>query len=190
LHIPQTEEAFEQLKVDNPYLAMKFEQELGRTYQENMTWAAGHLKSQADVKTHNENALTSGISEVREYAKQYGLTITDDAAKIIADAVAADVNSYEDRYGVKFIRPGAVKARYLQTDFAGNIDTVIQSARHQAAIDAAKKIEAAGRSAIRTISTAAPTTREARGKVSRRVDVNDPDQLAQLSDQEIENLTR
>jgi antitoxin component HigA of HigAB toxin-antitoxin module len=190
MQVPQTEEAFEQLKVDNPYLAMKFEQELGRVYQENMTWAANHLKSQADVKAHNENALTSGISEIREYVKQYGLTITDEAAKVLSDAVAADINSYEDRYGVKFLRTGAVKSRYLSTDFATNIEAVIQTARQQAAIEAGKKIQEAGARAIRTVSTAAPTSREQGRNKSRKVDVNDPDQLAQLSDAEVDNMTR
>lgn len=186
--IPDTAEKFEALKTAQPYYAMAWQTAFSKVFEENLNLGRHSYRAAKEAPEHNQKTRDTAIRAVTEFAQKHGLTFDEQAQKDLIAQVDADASLYEERYGAKFLRTGAVE-RAFYARLPELLPTILEAAKAQGRLEAAKDLTKPQNQPPRTIGTAKVAGSVSRSQ-GRKIDLNDPDQLARLSDAEIEALSR
>jgi ribosomal protein L7Ae-like RNA K-turn-binding protein len=185
LQLPNNMQEFAELTEAAPYLAMQFQQLFQMKFADNMKLAHGYQEATKTVETENAKAVDSDTQAIKALATQLKFDVTDEEINAVKAAAMASPYSYTEKYGVKFLRAGAVKDYFMTTQLPNKLTEIQNKATVTGREQAVKDLEAAAKKNPNSIGTAKISTKTR--AIPKMPDLSDPDIVASLPDEALEN---
>lgn len=186
LSLPTTSEEFKALREGAPYFAMKFEMDFKAAYDEVAKEAIEHSTVLKGRDTHNLGIVNSDVQAIKDFAAANDLKLSDAEIEQVKASALASPLSYETKAGVKLLRPEAVKDYFNARILPSKIKEMQTAALSKGRLEASEDLDKLHKKAVRSIGTSPLNTRT-RTKTAK-VNVDNPDEVAALSDEQLENF--
>ena len=188
LHVPKSAEEFEALTVSHPYLAMQFQTAYTEIFNRNQADVRGHIEHGAKVESENARVIDADVAEIKAFAAENSIKLSDEEITAIKSAALARPQSFEDKYGHKFLRPSAVKEAFLVNVLPGKLKEAALEQQTKGRMQAIADLEKAGKREVSSLGTAGVGSRTR--ALPKMPDLTDPAVLAGLPDEALENPER
>lgn len=180
LPLPKNVKEFNDLVDTSPYYAAEFRRAYEEVFSKNLEEAQGRLQAQKSVETANKSVIDSDVTSLKELAVKNGFKLTDEEIEAAKTEALAKQYSYDDKFGVKFLRAGAIKEHFIANrllDKLAEIKLASEAAGREQAIADLKKADGKTTSSISTSRLGTKTRADA-----KMPDLSDPDVVAALPD--------
>jgi hypothetical protein len=190
LELPTTKEQFAQLKIDYPYLAIKWDQEFTRLFHSIRNDVQAYQQSLEGVETHNAAAIESAKTQISDFVKEYKLEgiSQPEITKAIEDAMKSDF-VFEPKAGVPYLRENGLLEYFLAKEFPKLAKIIKTNGELDGRTQHAEDLQAMREKTVRSISTAKLPGSQAR-RETPAINPEDEQQIAALSDEDIEKLLK
>lgn len=184
--IPKDLKEFNELVDTQPYFATQFKSEFQRLYTATMSEAREVKRAMDTVGSHNESTLKVDADAFKSVAKDLGIEITDQEISELTSKIATQPHLYETKYGVRFLRPGAVKEAFIATVLPGKISAIREAAIATGRAQATSDMERVQKRTPSTISNAGSVPRDNRS-VQKVPDFTDQSVIEGLPDEALDD---
>lgn len=185
LEMPKTSKEFDALKTSSPYLASEYKRLFTATFEDHLGKARKHIEAKSKVETDNKTVVDSDTQAVKSFAEANGIKLTDAEMKAVVDTTLAMSWAFDTKDGVKFLRPGVLQAVFMSNVLPTKLAEIRQSAILRGRQQTIEDITAGRNKEFVTASTAGPGGSRGRQTIAKPIDVNDPDQIHQMTDEEL-----
>ena len=181
LAMPTNMEEFDELAEKSPYFAMEVKQAYEALYRSNTEQAKGFFEAKRTVEGANAGVVATDTQSLKALATEQGFTLSDVEVEAAKTAALANPNSYETRYGHKFLRPNAVRDHFLVNALPAKLGEIKIAQQAAGRTQAVADLERAKNKEVGGIGAAKLNTRtRVAGKMP---DVTNPDVLATMPDE-------
>jgi hypothetical protein len=187
LRLPQTQEELDLLTFLMPQIADDYKKSFGQVYRDAREQAEQYLKIEKEAPVHNKSQQETETKQINELMTKWNATLPKEDVDKWLEEKLKDPSIYEDRSGVKYIRPNAIINSFVVDNADKLHDLALQKATAQASNTASLKtvntLQNLEKNAIKSIGTSDLTPQKTQPV---RVDLTDPQQVRTLSTEDRE----
>jgi len=183
LEMPKDAKEFEALVDTQPFLAIEFKRAFEEGLQGNLKIAKEHISAQKSVTSQNEASINADVQAIKGLAESNAIPLSDEEIAAVKERVLQDGDNFVERYGVRFVRKGALLREFAAEVLPKKIADVRQNSLAQGREQAMKDVAELQRKTPKSVSSAKipAATALKRGKI----DENDPDAISKMTDEEL-----
>lgn len=183
VQIPDTTDKWNQLKIDYPFQAMMFDQAYREANARIRKDVLSYAQALKGVDEHNQKLQSSAKDQITQFAKDYNLKLeTKQVDEIISAGLKSDF-VFEDQHGVKYLRENGLLEFFLAKHFPTLAKQIKLDGELNGRTQYATDLTEMQKKSLNSIGTSRVAPKQ---KEKTKIDLDDPSQIAALSDAELE----
>jgi hypothetical protein len=185
---PETQDAVQEAYNKNPWLLGQFSEEFRKRFEAGNKVTLDHRNAVYEVTPHNDGVISGQTEGIMKMMTDLGLPAKREEIEVfVRETYQKDRFALEDRVGVAFFRDGYAKQAYT----VANLDKILEQRRildqREARAQYDKDMKEIRERSVQSISTL-PIPSSPERLEEKKVDVNDREAVARLSDAELDRL--
>jgi len=185
--VPTTEEGWRQLKMEHPAEYIELKQEMQKVYSGLWEESRAYMKAQNELPSAVSAERDNARTKINQLLGEYGVKVADDQINQILAKAEQENPFYEDRSGVRYPATDSFFRYFL----VQQLPTLLPEIRAAAELRGREAhIKDLAEMHRKTIPSVAAGSRVTGPLTDVKVDLDNPDEIARLSDEELERHIR